>query len=72
MNSGTNDPSGEQEVSGKKNTSLHKACPRGPLVNQPKLIFVTKYGKWKIGNIRSDMAMFAMKKLLGFCMDFVL
>lgn len=35
-------------------------------------MFITKYGDWKIGNSRSDIAMFTIKKLIGLCMDLVL
>ena len=57
----------------KKGLSLHKACPRWPSINQdPVLMFITMYGDWKIGNSRSDIAMFTIKKLIGLCMDLVL
>ena len=56
-----------------KGSSLHKAWPRGPLISQESTYNSVSFsGSRKIGYSRSDIAMFTIKKLIGFLMVFVL
>ena len=62
------------ETSVAKELSLHIAWPRGPLTSQWPAVFIFTeiLGKWKIGNNRSEIAMFTTKMLIGVLGVFVL
>ena len=63
------------ETSIAKWISLHNTWSRGPPINQDWILMCNRSksrGNRKIGYSRSDMAMFTMKKLVGFLRVFVL